>query len=134
MKRIVFVFAMLLSANAVFAQNAEKPAKHEDVKVEQKQIILNKYNEIVSLLDKKDFTAAKQAYTAAEKLMNQNLEMDKKMIRKESNEDTKKKMERNLDSKTRLLEASKPFATADLATSGKRYAVYIMEFANVAGW
>lgn len=141
MKRILFAVALLITTNAVFAQNAEranttteKVSAFEQLKVEQKNQVMNQYEQIVNLLDKKDYKGAKVAYAEAEKVMNASLDADKKFLRKAKSDEEKTSMQNRMDSKARLLEASKPFATADLAVSGKRYAVYIMEFANVSGF
>jgi hypothetical protein len=134
MKRILLAIALLITSQGVYAQKAEKATTFDEVKVEQKSQVMDKYNQIVSLLDKKDYAGAKLAYAAAEQLMTKSLEADKKFLRKAKTEDERTQMQNRMDSKARLMEASKPFATADLAVSGKRYAVYIMEFANVSGW
>lgn len=137
MKRILLALSVLIFSNGVFAQNAEKGEKFDknatyaEAKIEQKNAVNEKYEQLTSLLEKKDYTAAKQKYAEAQSLMEQSLASDKRFLKNAKSEEEKAQMERRLDSKTRLYEQSKSFLTADLAKEGKRFAVYIKEFAFV---
>lgn len=133
MKRILFALSVLILSNVAYAQKAEKSSDYQVVMAQEKEQIHAMYSEIKASLEKNDFTKAKQQYADVVKLMEQSIASDKKFLRKAKTSDATANIESKITTKTHLLDASKPFATADLAKEGKRYAIFIMEFAGVCG-
>lgn len=133
MKRILFALSILLFSNVGFAQKAEKSDNYTVVMAQEKEQINAKYLEIKGLLEKNDFAAAKQVYTAVAKMMEQSIATDKKFLQKAKSSDDIASIESKIKTKNHLLEATRGFPTADLAKEGQRIAIYIMEFAFVTG-
>ncbi|HTN47382.1 MAG TPA: hypothetical protein VL098_13615 [Flavipsychrobacter sp.] len=133
MKRILFLLSIVLFSNMTMAQQSDKENSYDAIKTEQKAQINAKYEEIKSLLDKSDYTKAKQVYADVDQMMQKSLKTDEKYLRKAKTELEKDRIQQSIKTKTSLYDAAKAFATADIAKDGKRISVYIMEFAFVTG-
>ena len=140
MKRILLAFSILIFSTAAFAQsekvqnNGEAKAtmsEYEKAKADQKAAIFNKYEDINASIEKDDLAGAKQKYADAQKMMEQSLESDKKFLRAAKTEAEKSQLTRKIDTKQRLYDASKDLSNATDAKAAKRYAIFVMEFANV---
>lgn len=141
MKRILLAFSILIFSTAAFAQSEKTQnsadtktavvSEYDKAKIEQRDAIFSKYEDINALIAKDDLAGAKVKYTEAQKMMEQSLESDKKFLSKAKTEEEKAKLTRKIDTKQRLYNASKEFSNSTDAKSAKRYAVFVMEFANV---
>lgn len=141
MKRILLACSILIFSTAAFAQSEKTQntadtktvavSEYDKVKTEQGNAILAQYEDINSLISKDNLAGAKAKYAEAQKMMEQSLDSDKKFLKKAKTDEEKTRLTRKIDSKQRLYDASKELPNASDAKTAKRYAVFIMEFANV---
>lgn len=141
MKRILLACSILIFSTAAFAQSEKMQSsddkkttavsEYDRAKAEQRAAIYSKYEDITALIGKDDLAGVKVKYAEAQKMMEQSLESDKKFLRKAKTEEEKTQLTRKIDSKQRLYDASKGLLDVTDVKFAKRYAVFVMEFANV---
>ncbi len=141
MKRILLACSILICSTAAFAQSektqssdgqkATAVSEYDKAKTEQRNAIYGKFEDMDALIAKEDLAGVKAKYAEAQKMMEQSLESDKNFLKKAKSEEEKALLTRKIDSKQRLYEASKELLNVTDVKNAKRYAVYVMEFANV---
>lgn len=132
MKRLFLSLSILLiSSMVVIAQDAEKLTKYQKFQQEQKAVFDAEYASIKTLIENEDWAGAEAKYVQIEQKMKQSLQDEQKFANKAKNAEEKAAIERRIQSKKGLMQATQKMAQDNVAWSedGKALSVYIMEFA-----